>query len=290
MLAVMPGRVAVVSDVHGNPWALRAVLDDIRAASVDLVVNCGDLLAGPWPTEVVDELLRCGVPVLSVRGNGDRMVSDAYDGRWDDVLEPARAAIAWAADRIRLQDRHLVGAMPLVAEVVVDGLGRVTFFHATPRSDEEVLLPTSDPSRVHDVLRPVTTDTVVHGHSHVQDDRLVAGRRIINAGSVGKPFDRTGAAWLLLGPSVELRRTEYDIDAAVRAARGLLAGSPAGWAIAEDFAASILQPPGREAVLDLMGQWEAAQVGRLATRSRLARLDNPTATGPGTAHETRQGL
>jgi predicted phosphodiesterase len=81
-------RVAVLSDVHGNPWALRAALEDVRRVSVDLVVNCGDLVAGPWPTEVVEELLGCGLPVLSVRGNGDRMVADASDGRWDDVPPP----------------------------------------------------------------------------------------------------------------------------------------------------------------------------------------------------------
>jgi len=78
----------VLSDVHGNPWALRAALEDVRRVSVDLVVNCGDLVAGPWPTEVVEELLGCGLPVLSVRGNGDRMVADASDGRWDDVPPP----------------------------------------------------------------------------------------------------------------------------------------------------------------------------------------------------------
>lgn len=223
----MAQRVAVLSDVHGNPWALRAVLEEIRRAGVDLVVNCGDLLAGPWPTEVVDELLGCGIPVLSVRGNGDRMVCDAYDGRWDDVVAPARALLGWAADRIRPEDRRRVGEMPLVAEAQVEGLGRVAFFHATPRSDEEILLPTSSAERVREVLSSVTADTVVHGHTHVQDDRRVGGRRVVNAGSVGKPFDRAGAAWLVLGPDVELRRTDYDTGAAAAEARHVLRHVPA---------------------------------------------------------------
>jgi hypothetical protein len=134
----------VLSDVHGNPWALRAALEDVRRVSVDLVVNCGDLVAGPWPTEVVEELLGCGLPVLSVRGNGDRMVADASDGRWDDVPPPARPTVAWAAARPRPEERRLVGAMPLTAEVDVQGLGAVACFHATPGSDEEILLPTSE--------------------------------------------------------------------------------------------------------------------------------------------------
>lgn len=40
-------RVAVLSDVHANPWALRAVLAEVQSAGVDLIVNCGDLVAGP---------------------------------------------------------------------------------------------------------------------------------------------------------------------------------------------------------------------------------------------------
>lgn len=266
-------RVAVLSDVHGNPWALRAALEDVRRVSVDLVVNCGDLVAGPWPTEVVEELLGCGLPVLSVRGNGDRMVADASDGRWDDVPPPARPTVAWAAARLRPEERRLVGAMPLTAEVDVQGLGAVACFHATPGSDEEILLPTSEEERVRELLAPLLTDVAVHGHSHLQDDRFVAGRRLVNAGSVGKPFDSRGAAWLLLGPGVELRRTDYDIAAAVDAARRELSGSTEGQAVAEDFAEAVQQPPGREQTLELFGRWESAQVGHLAARSRLSRLD-----------------
>ncbi len=270
----MGARVAVLSDVHGNPWALRATLNDVRRAAVDLVVNCGDLVAGPWPTEVVDELLGYGLPVLSVRGNGDRMVADAFDGRWDDVLAAARPVVAWAAARLRPEDRRLVGVMPLAAEVDVEGLGTVACFHATPRSDEEILLPTSDEERVRELLAPLATDVAVHGHSHLQDDRLVAGRRLVNAGSVGKPFDRRGAAWALLSRGVELRRTEYDIAAAVGTARRELSGSSEGRAIVEEFVQSVQQPPGREKVLELFGQWEVAQMGHLAARSRLPRLDD----------------
>ena len=128
-------RVAVVSDVHGNPWAMRAVLGEIRTADVDLVVNCGDLVAGPWPTEVLEELLGCGIPVLSVRGNGDRMVCDAYDGRWDDVIAPARAVLGWAAGRLTVEHRRLIGELPLLLQLEVEGMGEVVFFHATPEAE-----------------------------------------------------------------------------------------------------------------------------------------------------------
>jgi len=56
----------------------------------------------------------------------------------------------------------------------------------------------------------------VSGHTHSQYDREVAGIRALNPGSVGMPYEGwLGAYWALLGPGVELRHTEYDIDQAV---------------------------------------------------------------------------
>ena len=59
------------------------------------------------------------------------------------------------------------------------------------------------------------------GHTHMQYDRTLSnGLRIVNPGSVGMPYEgRPGAYWALLGPDVEFRRTEYDVEAAVAAIR-----------------------------------------------------------------------
>jgi Calcineurin-like phosphoesterase superfamily domain len=80
-------RVAVVADVHGNPWALRAVLDEIRREAVDLIVDCGDLLLGPWPAEVRDAMLETLAPA-------EARPFDSLDGRsrlqrLDDEVSPS---------------------------------------------------------------------------------------------------------------------------------------------------------------------------------------------------------
>ena len=82
---------------------------------------------------------------------------------------------------------------------------------------------------------------VVCGHTHMPFDRRIGNTRVVNAGSVGMPFGEPGASWLLLGPSVELRRTNYDLEAAaerIRAAR---------YPGAADFAARHVLSPPREA-------------------------------------------
>lgn len=171
-------RVAVVSDVHGNLPALEAVLADIE--SVDAIVCCGDV-AGRFGEECVKLLERMGARF--VRGNAD-------DG------------VDW----------------PLTLELDVERLGRVLFCHGSPRSVEEILTRVSPEPRVEAALEGVTAEVVVGGHTHVQYDRTVAGRRLVNPGSVGMPYEGVrGAFWAVLGPGVDLRRTEYDVESAAAA-------------------------------------------------------------------------
>lgn len=62
---------------------------------------------------------------------------------------------------------------------------------------------------------------VICGHSHMQFDRMIGKIRVVNADSVGMPFGDSGAYWLLLGPTVQLRQTPYDLaKAAERAPAG----------------------------------------------------------------------
>ena len=87
---------------------------------------------------------------------------------------------------------------------------------ALPISCERVAC-TVDSASLTAALAGVSAAVVICGHTHVQFDRRVAGKRLVNAGSVGMPFSGPGAFWLLLGPGVELRHTSYDLlDAAER--------------------------------------------------------------------------
>ena len=62
--------------------------------------------------------------------------------------------------------------------------------------------------------------TVVTAHSHVSYERIVDGTWLLNPGSVGLPYEgRPSAYWALLGPGIEHRRTEYDLDDAERRIR-----------------------------------------------------------------------
>jgi hypothetical protein len=87
----------------------------------------------------------------------------------------------------------------------------------------------------------------------MQFDRRVGRTRIVNAGSVGMPFEGPGAYWLLIGPSAELRRTAYDLTAAAARVRAT------AYPLAAQFASSnILQTPSKQSTLEAFAKAELA--------------------------------
>jgi hypothetical protein len=85
----------------------------------------------------------------------------------------------------------------------------------------------------------------------MQFDRVVGGIRVVNAGSVGMPFQDPGAYWLLLGPDIQLRKTRYDLEKAAARIR------QTEYPRAEEFAArNVLQPPAEAATLAAFGPAE----------------------------------
>jgi predicted phosphodiesterase len=225
-------KILALYDIHGNVDALDAVLADPRAAGPDAVVVGGDAVPGAFARRTLDRLAALPVPVHWLRGNGEREVAEAV-GAPEPAEDDLVARYAAITARELGDERALaLGRLPLTVEL--DG---VTFFHATPRDDAEILTRISSPERWAQALAGLT-GLAVAGHTHQQDDRVVAGVRFVNAGSVGLPYEGDGAArwaWIEDGEPA-LRSTAY--DAAGAGARMLAAG----WPDEESIAAALTDP------------------------------------------------
>jgi predicted phosphodiesterase len=200
-------RIAALYDVHGNLPALEAVLADQRLADAELIVSGGDLVAGPFPAECLDLLESLEGRARFLSGNGDREVVTPTGGeQWH------RDVGGWSAARLTPERVARVRSWPGTVEVDVRGLGRVLFCHATPTSDLPILTRATPEEDVLRELGDVAADVVVCGHTHVQYDRRVGATRLVNAGSVGMPYEGSpDARWALLGPDgIELVATPYD--------------------------------------------------------------------------------
>jgi diadenosine tetraphosphatase ApaH/serine/threonine PP2A family protein phosphatase len=207
MVADLPMRVAVISDIHANYHALEAVLGEIDDARVDAVWCLGDTVGyGPRPNEcceTVEPLAdRCLVGNHDLVVLGELAVSDFND--------EAAAAATWTASVLTEQSRaFLAGLKPFGAAEGVE------LFHASARDPVWEYVLSEDAAQA--TLQVTQAPVVLVGHSHVAlalmlDGNGVAGglaragtevelsgRRLLNPGSVGQPRDGDPrAAWLLL--------------------------------------------------------------------------------------------
>ena len=214
--------VAALYDVHGNLPALDAVLADAAFASADAVVVGGDVAAGPLPAEVLDRLAGLDVPVRWVRGNADREVVAHFDrGDTDHEIygadAPAERADAFTAARIaRTAPRPPGGLRGRRAPRRRALLPRLA---AQRRGDHHrVDAPRRGSSRCWRACRrrswcaatPITSSSCARASS--ASSTPAASGCPTRAGP--------GAYWLLVADGEpELRRTEYDVDAAAAALR-----------------------------------------------------------------------
>jgi predicted phosphodiesterase len=189
--------VATLYDVHGNIRALEAVLHEVPVDAT--IVVGGDVAAGPFPRETVDRLRGLGERVQWLRGNADRELTEGEAG-----LAPPEL-IAWVRSRLDPDTIDWLGR--LSPTLVWDD---VFYCHATPRNDVDIFTERTPEVRLAFLFADVAQHTVVCGHTHMQFDRTIAGKRVVNSGSVGMAYDEPrGAYWTL---DLEPRYTPYELE------------------------------------------------------------------------------
>lgn len=248
-------RIAALYDIHGNLPALEAVLSEVEAERVDLVIVGGDVVAGPLPFATLRALRDLPVPTRFIRGNAESEVLRAASGQAPGSFSKrADDEAYWVAATLSPDDLRFIESWPMTVELEVEPHGRVLFCHATPDSDTRVFTDRSPEAVVQSLFRGVGAGLVVCGHTHLPFDRAVGSARVVNAGSIGMPFGQPGADWLLLGERIAPRHTMYDLEAAAERVRR------SDYPHAESFArGSILSVPGVELAFQMLGGLESRQ-------------------------------
>jgi predicted phosphodiesterase len=228
-------RLAILSDVHGNATALKAVRKAIKAAKPDAILVAGDhVLNGPEPADAIDGLreLEAG-GALIVQGNTDIAAADfdytaAFPWLTDGVPETFRAAAEWAHEALGDDRLDWLRRLPAERRLWV-GETLVLVCHASPGSQTAGFDQYIDPTIVIERLGRTDARIVCCGHTHLPQVRDLGWQQIVNDGSAGYVFDGDPtASWALVdidGDNVtaEIKRTEFDALAVANAisARGL---------------------------------------------------------------------
>jgi predicted phosphodiesterase len=226
-------RVALLSDMHGNAVAFRAALADIERQNVDLIVSLGDVAqGGPQPTECVELLSELQCP--RVFGNSDAFLVTLDLGAEPVEDEQERQRLLrvgqWSREQLRDEGVEFLRSFRPTLDVDVGGR-TVLCCHATPNSNEEIILPSTPLERAAAALNGVTADGVAAGHVHLQWLRRFGGVLWFCVGSVGLVYQHTEppdavpfepwAEYAILGDelAVEFRRVPFDVEELIAIAR-----------------------------------------------------------------------
>jgi predicted phosphodiesterase len=211
--------------MHGNAVAFRAVVADLKRDQPDLIVSLGDVAqGGPQPLECVELLQELGCPC--VYGNSDHFLV-ALDFGHEEVTEQQLTTAHLSREQLGDEGLEFLRSF----EPTVDA-GSLLCCHATPRSNEQVILPATPRTEVYAALSDVRAAAVAAGHVHLQWLGRFQNALWFCVGSVGLVYEHAPDDYepsfepyaeyaLADGDSlaVEFRRTPFDVDELITAAR-----------------------------------------------------------------------
>lgn len=225
----------ILSDIHANLHALKAVLKATRRKAIQRIVLLGDLVGyGAQPNQVLEAILNLR-PRFMVRGNHDRAC--AFEGEDQYFSLPARMAAAWTRAHLSREHAAFLRGLPEGIQDV-DGLYRIA--HGAPHDEDAYLLHPRDSLHAFESFQG---DLCFFGHTHLPGGfeldlkaqvltlvTLKPGswfplrpgcRYLLNPGSVGQPRDRDSRlSFMTYDPErrrVKLHRLAYDLEGAGRA-------------------------------------------------------------------------
>lgn len=176
-------QIAFISDIHANLVSFEAVLRDIDRRRPDRIVFLGDACTlGPQPRESLRLLKSLDCPC--VMGNHDAFV---LDRRTAPNLEWTSR---WFAEQLEPEDLDFLRTFAQTLTLDLDGERKITCYHGSPKKNTDQILPVTPAEELDALLEESPGPVYFGGHTHIQMVRQHLGRLVVNAGSVGMPFQK----------------------------------------------------------------------------------------------------
>ncbi|MEQ9425908.1 MAG: metallophosphoesterase family protein [Cyclobacteriaceae bacterium] len=243
--------IAVLYDIHGNLPALEAVIAEVGQLEVDEIIVGGDVVVGPMSKECLELLLNIDNPIKFIYGNCEVAVLDVADNKpLTNLPQNVVEDIFWTTNSLSAGQLQEIRKWPKIVVSDIPGIGKTLFCHATPRNENEIFTILTVEEKLLPIFNSCDADIVICGHTHMQFDRMVGSKRIVNAGSVGMPFGKTGAYWLYIDTDFHLKCTTYNLNLAEKSIL------QTGYPHPDDFIKSITTPQSEETMLEIFGNAE----------------------------------
>lgn len=214
-------KIAVLSDIHANIYALKAVLQDFDSESVDHIFVAGDLVGYYyWPKPVV-RLLMDDLRVTCIRGNHENLLRETSDSSLAEQHRKKYGSgydVCW--ETLSQEELNWLFTLPPSVEIeVMDNW--FSIHHGSPNAIDEYVYPDASEEVLIDAHSD--RDFTILGHTHFPLVHQQGGKILINPGSVGQPRDIGGqASYAMISlphKVVSFKRVAYDTTEIITSAR-----------------------------------------------------------------------
>ncbi len=223
-------RLLVVSDIHGNIEALRAVA--AAEPGVDHVICLGDIVDyGPHPDATVAWVREHAL--TTVRGNHDNAVGFGVDCRSAPLFQRLSVESRKKTVPMMAEDAlAFLRGLPTRRSLAVGGR-RLELLHAAPRDPLFQYLPATSVSEWKEAAAGIDADLILVGHTHLPVVVHLDRKRMVNPGSVGLPRDGDPRASYAIIEDGEplLKRVAYDVERTIADLRA--------WGLPDDVTRSL---------------------------------------------------
>ena len=245
-------KYAIISDIHGNSHAFKAVLADAKAQGADMYLLIGDYTNSfPFGNDVAETIRKLDNAVV-IRGNGEGYLINLQGRDPRELTHEQFKPVYWGYRNLSPKNLEYMVNLPETA-VVSDGDTKIHLAHAmslfyrspgielfyswhllklmkeSPLTHEEYLTRAraallSNPDAIAEI-QAMSKGIYLFGHNHVQFYMEYEGRLFINPGSCGEPLDLdTRASYTILTVDganwmVDERRVEYDTNLVIEGMR-----------------------------------------------------------------------
>lgn len=183
-------KIAVISDIHGNAFALDKVLNDLHGETIDHIVCLGDAIqGGPQPAQTVSKLRDLGCPV--VMGNSDSWLLKGpgieNEQIASEVLLQLETVREWSLSQLSEADCAFIQSFQPTVEIPLNASRSLLCFHGSPTWFEDVIARDTPDEFVLAKLEPYLPHLMAGGHTHAPQVRYLgkSDSFFFNPGSVG---------------------------------------------------------------------------------------------------------
>ncbi len=217
-------KIAIISDIHANLPALKAVIQSARQLGAMMIWNLGDNCGyGPYPNEIIKLIsTECEYNLI---GNYDKKVLK-YAGLKKNIpnhtSNDKKTSFIWTWNELTPENKQILADFPFSIYTFLSSY-RVTLVHGTPESDSEGIDDNTPIEKLKELFKTSKSNIILSGHTHKQLYKQIGKHIILNPGSVGRPDDNDPrAAYAIItinddeNIDVEMHRIKYDVEQVIQ--------------------------------------------------------------------------